>query len=98
MDINALRGRLAAVGQDHVLRHVERLDAGGRDAFGAQLGALDLPLLGKLADEYVRRKPEIHLPRDIKPVPTYPRVPRDDKQRQLYREAETRGRELLRAG
>ena len=98
MDIDTLRGRLAAAGQDHVLRLAGGLDPAGRDRFGAQLGALDLPLLGKLADEYVRRKPEIHLPKDIKPVPTYPRVPRDDKQRQLYRDAEHRGRELLRAG
>jgi UDP-N-acetylglucosamine/UDP-N-acetylgalactosamine diphosphorylase len=98
MDINALRGRLAAAGQEHLLRFADRLDPAGRGRLAAQLEPLDLRLMGQLADEYVRHKPELHLPKDIKPVPIYPRTPRDDKQRQLYRDAETRGRELLRAG
>jgi UDP-N-acetylglucosamine/UDP-N-acetylgalactosamine diphosphorylase len=98
MDINSLRERLSAAGQGHVLKFAERLDPARRERLLSQLAALDLGLIQKLADEYVRRKPELHLPKDIKPVPIYPRVPRDEKQRQLYRQAEARGKELLRAG
>jgi len=98
MDIQSLRGRLASAGQEQVLRFADRLDPAGRDRLARQLGALDLSLIPRLADEYVRRKPEIHLPKDINPVSTYPRVPRDGRQKQLYRDAETRGRQLLREG
>jgi UDP-N-acetylglucosamine/UDP-N-acetylgalactosamine diphosphorylase len=98
MDISALRGRLGAAGQEQVLRFADRLDPAGRERLGTQLAALDLSLIPKLADEYVRQKPHIALPKDIKPVPIYPRQPRDDKQRQQYRDAEQRGRELLKAG
>src|SRR4051794_30237190 len=98
MDINALRGRLAAAGQEHLLRFADRLNPAGRGRLAAQLEPLDLRLMGQLADAYVRHKPELHLPKDIKPVPVYPLTPRDERQRQLYRDAENRGRELLRAG
>ena len=98
MDINALRDRVSAAGQGHVLRFAERLDPAGRQQLAAQLSSLDLDLMNKLAHEYVRRKPDIHLPHDIKPVPIYPRTPRDEKQRQLYRDAAARGAELLKGG
>ena len=97
MDINTLRGRLSAAGQEQVLRFADRLPPAGRDKLASQLAALDLNLIPRLADEYVRRKPELHLPKEIRPVEIYPRVP-GDKHRQLYRDAENRGRELLRAG
>jgi UDP-N-acetylglucosamine/UDP-N-acetylgalactosamine diphosphorylase len=98
MDISALRGKLGAAGQEQVLRFADQLDGAGRDRLAGQLSALDLSLIPKLVDEYVRHKPHIALPKDIKPVPIYPRRPRDDRQRQQYREAEARGRELLKAG
>ena len=97
-DLGSLRQRLAAAGQDHVLRFADRLDPAGGERLAAQLSALDVGLIAKLADEYVRHKPPPHLPRDIRPVPVYPRVPRDERQRKLYADAENRGRELLRAG
>src|SRR5688500_2643878 len=97
MDINTLRGRLSAAGQEQVLRFADRLPPAGRDKLASQLTALDLNLIPTLADEYVRRKPELHLPKEIRPVEIYPRVP-GEKHRQLYRDAEARGRELLKAG
>src|SRR5437867_4400889 len=97
-DLSSLRQKLASAGQEHVLRFVDRLDAAGRDRLASQLSSLDLGLMNRLADEYVKHNPPLHLPKDIRPVQTYPRVPRDDKLRQLYRNAENRGPELLRAG
>ena len=98
MELAQLRERLSAAGQGHVLRFADRLEPGGRGKLVKQLEALDLGLLSKLVDEYVRRKPILHLPQNIQPVKAYPRVPKDDKTRQLYRDAEARGRDLLRAG
>ena len=98
MDINQLRGRLAAIGQEQVLRFADRLDAAGRERLASQLSAIDPALIQSLADDYVRHKPDLHLPKDIKPVPIYPRLPADDERRQLYRDAEARGRQLLRDG
>jgi UDP-N-acetylglucosamine/UDP-N-acetylgalactosamine diphosphorylase len=98
MDTNQLRERLAAAGQGQVLRFADRLDPRRREQLLSQLAALDLDLIPRLADEYVRNKPELHLPEDIKPPRVFPRVPADDKQRELYRRAEERGKELLRQG
>src|SRR5207248_6403565 len=50
-----------------------------------------------LADEYVKRKPEVKLPTDIQPVQAFPRAP-DAARRQLYQDAEKKGRELLSQG
>ena len=98
MDLGSLRQKLAPAGQEHVLRFADRLDPAARERLGAQLSALDVGLISRLADEYVRHKPPVHMPRDIQPVRIYPRVPRDEQQRKLYRDAENRGRDLLRAG
>ena len=91
------REKLAAVGQDHVLRFEDRLDRGGLEKLAGQLDALDLKLVAQLADEYVRNKPALHLPTDIQPVQAYPRVPSPD-QRKLYAHAQARGVQLLKEG
>jgi UDP-N-acetylglucosamine/UDP-N-acetylgalactosamine diphosphorylase len=97
-DLSSLRQKLAAAKQDHVLRFADRLDAAGRERLASQLSSLDVGLMNRLADEYVRNKPPLQLPKDIQPVQMYPRTPRDEKQRQLYRDAQQRGEELLRGG
>ena len=87
-DLSSLRQKLAAAKQDHVLRFADRLDPAGRDRLASQLSSLDVGLMNRLADEYVRNKPALHLPKDIQPVQMYPRTPREEKQRQLYRDAQ----------
>ena len=93
-----LRQPLAQHGQEHVLRFYDQLPPEGRKKLESQLNSLDLGLMDRLADEYVRRKPEIHLPRDIQPPKVYPRVPKTPEQKKLYDDARRRGEELLRAG
>jgi UDP-N-acetylglucosamine/UDP-N-acetylgalactosamine diphosphorylase len=97
MDLNARRPDLAAAGQEHILRFAERLDPAGRERLAGQLDALDLKLVARLADEYVRTKPPLALPTDIQPVQAYPRVPDPDR-RTLYRDAQARGEQLLKQG
>src|SRR5438093_966255 len=91
------RGKLESIGQANVLRFIDQLDEAGKKKLTAQLEALDLDHIAKLADEYVRRKPEVKLPKDIQPVKAFPRVP-DAARRQLYQDAEKKGRELLSQG
>ena len=97
MDLNAHRPNLAATGQEHVLRFADRLDPAGRQKLAGQVEALDLPLIARLADEYVRNKPPLTLPTDIQPVQAYPRVPDPDR-RTLYADAQARGEQLLKEG
>lgn len=96
-DVTAVRQKFEAAGQGQVLRFHDALPAAGKAKLASQLEAIDLGLIEQLADEYVRRKPEIHLPEDIQPAVAYPRVP-GKGQEALYRDAAARGVELLRRG
>jgi UDP-N-acetylglucosamine/UDP-N-acetylgalactosamine diphosphorylase len=97
MDLNAHRSKLAAIGQEHVLRFADKLDEAGRSKLGAQLDALDFKLIDQLTREYVRSKPALTLPSEIQPVQAYPRSP-DPDHRTLYADAKAKGRQLLREG
>jgi UDP-N-acetylglucosamine/UDP-N-acetylgalactosamine diphosphorylase len=92
-----LRSKLESIGQTNVLRFVDQLNEAGNKKLGGQLESLDLDNIARLADEYVRRKPEVKLPKEIQPVQAFPRVP-DAARRQLYQDAEKKGRELLSEG
>jgi UDP-N-acetylglucosamine/UDP-N-acetylgalactosamine diphosphorylase len=94
----ALRQKLAPHKQEHLLRFYDELPPEGRKKLESQVSALDLALMDRLADEYVRRKPEVHLPKQIQPVKIYPRVPTSTDQIRLYADARRRGEELLRGG
>src|SRR4051794_24815829 len=91
------RARLQSLGQGNVLRFFDQLDDAGKRKLSSQLEAQDLNNLAKLAEEYVKRKPEAKLPTDIQPVQAFPRTP-DAARRQLYQDAERKGRELLSQG
>src|SRR5687768_6457086 len=97
MSIAALRQSLASAGQEHLLRFYESLPPAGQTKLEGQLAQLDLSLLSSLANEYVKRKPEITLPKEIKPVMPYPRTPASGQEKQ-YADALARGVELLKAG
>ena len=97
MDAAAIRRQWESAGQGRVFRFFDELDAAGKQKLLAQLQQFDPRHLSDLAEQYVRRKPLIPVPRDIQPVKPFPRQPGTD-QRQLYADARKRGEELLRAG
>lgn len=97
MDEKSIRAKLNEIAQGHVLRFWDQLDPAGRKKLLDQLAALDLDSIAELAETEVRHKPQLALPKDIQPVQAYPRQP-DAQRRQLYRDAEIRGQELLHQG
>jgi UDP-N-acetylglucosamine/UDP-N-acetylgalactosamine diphosphorylase len=97
MDLSALRTRLTSIGQQQVLRFFDQLPPAGQQKLLAQLNSLDLDLIARLAVMYVRNKPPVHLPRDIRPIDAYPRTP-DPARARLYADAASRGEQLLREG
>ncbi len=99
MDTNiaALRAKLASVGQQQVLRFYDSLPPAGQQQLLSQLAAQHLGLLAELAESYVRRKPDLNLPKDIQPVKVYPREP-GPGQAKLYEDARLKGQSLLREG
>lgn len=97
MDVASLRKKLAAVGQQSVLRFSDQLDSSGRQVLLAQLETLDLASVAELSRQYVKQKTHPPLPRDIQPIAVFPREP-DAERRPLYDQARQRGRELLSAG
>ena len=68
---DALRRRLDAVGQGHVLRFWDRLTPGQRDALVAQVQQVDWDSLPRLVETYVRHKPVATLPEVIEPAPYF---------------------------
>ena len=97
MDLSALRAKLQSIGQQQVLRFYDELPPASQQKLIGQLNALDLDLIARLVEGYVRNKPPVHVPHDIKPIDAYPRTA-DAARAKLYADAKQRGEELLRAG
>jgi UDP-N-acetylglucosamine/UDP-N-acetylgalactosamine diphosphorylase len=97
MSISDLREKLNSIGQSGVLVFLDQLDASEKRKLLDQLQAQDLDNLAKLADEYVKHKPNPALPKDIQPVHAYPRTP-DSSRKAQYEQASQLGRDLLSQG
>jgi UDP-N-acetylglucosamine/UDP-N-acetylgalactosamine diphosphorylase len=91
------RASLEAIGQGQVYRFYDSLSPEGKSKLDAQVAALDFKGLPGIVDGYVKNKPQIALPKDIKPVKAYPARPGAD-QADLYAKAQARGEELLKQG
>jgi UDP-N-acetylglucosamine/UDP-N-acetylgalactosamine diphosphorylase len=92
-----LQAQLNAIGQSRVLRFFDSLPDEGKRKLTNQLQALDLATIAELVETHVKNKGQVPLPQHIEPVRAYPREP-GAEHRQLYHEAELRGRELLKQG
>ncbi len=71
-DVETLRRRLAAVGQEHLLNFYDELDTAAQTRLLAQINELDLERLPSLIEGYVKNKPAFALPGDVAPAPYYP--------------------------
>ena len=89
--------QLTAIGQRHVVRYYATLPEESRRQLTDQIQALDLGTIADLIKTQVKVKAHVALPQRIDPVKAYPRDPTAEH-RQLYHDAELRGRELLEQG
>ena len=85
-------------GQEHLLRYTSELSADELKNFTAELEAVNWKDIPALAEEYVLNRPEISIPGDLSPAGFFPLDPIDEKMAELYKSAEARGVELLKAG
>src|SRR5436190_14788045 len=97
MPYENVRAKLAAIGQQQVLRFWDELNDEQRRKLIGQLESLDLDHIAELIESHVKQKAPLALPKQIEPAKAYPRTP-DAQRRQLYADAEKRGHELLRQG
>ncbi|MFT3786269.1 MAG: UDPGP type 1 family protein [Tepidisphaeraceae bacterium] len=97
MTLNELRSKYQAVGQTHVFKFTDGLSADSQAKLAGQLSAYDPAFIKELSDDYVKQKPQVHLPKDIKPVQILPRVA-DAAHKDQYAKALARGNELLKQG
>jgi UDP-N-acetylglucosamine/UDP-N-acetylgalactosamine diphosphorylase len=98
MTFENLRRKLSSIGQEQVLRFYGELDSAGQRRLLGQLEALDLDYIAELAEQQVRQKAVLPLPKDIQPIVPLPRMPQTADQKKMYAQAEARGNELLKAG
>ena len=97
MTFAEINSKLDAIGQSSVLRFADQLDSAARQNLANQLSALHLDAIPPLVNEYIKNKPHVPLPKDIKPVKAYPYRPTEDL-KDLYTRASARGHELLKQG
>jgi UDP-N-acetylglucosamine/UDP-N-acetylgalactosamine diphosphorylase len=97
MDLGQLRRKWESAGQGQVFRFFDSLDPAGKQRLAGQLEALDPAHLNELANGYVKQKPPISIPKDIRPVKTFPHEAAPGQEK-LYADARKRGDELLRGG
>jgi len=96
--IEAVRDRLASVGQEHLLKFASELEAEEVVALISQIESIDLENLPTLIEEQVRRSSTFEMPSGIRPPDYYPRDPEDPKR--PYDAAKFRkvGEDLIRRG
>ena len=98
MDFTELESHLKKYSQEHLLRFWNDLDATERNAFAAELGAIDFASLTELIGEYVAKQPENALPSPLAPAPYFPLKPADAAMEELYCRARAEGKALLARG
>ena len=97
-DLAAVRRRLEAVGQEHVLRFADGLGASNAAAFASQVSDIDLEALPELIEKYVRHADAFELPDAVDPAAYYPRDPADAARPWDAEAARRAGDELIGAG
>ena len=97
MDIPTLKNKLSQIQQTRIVHAFDKLDAAGQQALASQLQTFNIDAIPGWVNEYVKHKPHLPLPKDLKPAKAYPNRPTEDL-KDLYAKAEARGHELLKQG
>ena len=95
---NKIKDKLTQAGQEHILTFIDELTPSQKEQLLLQIDQIDFTELNELIEKYVKNRPEIKIPNNISPAPYFPESPENQTQKQLYSDAEKRGKELLYAG
>lgn len=96
-NLTAVRARLGAHGQSHLLRFWDRLDARQKAQLLADIDAIDFDRCDYLIETYVRSKPGATVPGVIEPPAAWSAEPSPD-QVDAYARARAAGEQAVRAG
>ena len=89
---------LAAHGQTRLADAWDKMSDAARAKLEKQLAEIDFDDLDRLIREYVLKKPETEIPADLAPAPFFRMTPETEQQKEYYRKAEAKGRELFSSG
>ena len=85
---NALLEKIKNAGQLQILRFYDELSEAEKNAFDAQLDAVNWHSLPELAENYVLKRPETAIPDDLAPAKYFPLDPPDSATAELYERAD----------
>ncbi len=97
-DVDAVRERLRAVEQDHLVRFAGELSDEARATLVREIESIEPESLPRVIDRYVRQKPEFAVPEGVEPAPYYPNDPARGPRQWDRQAARAAGEALLRAG
>ncbi len=95
---NALLEKIKNAGQLQILRFYDELSEAEKNAFDAQLDAVNWHSLPELAENYVLKRPETAIPDDLAPAKYFPLDPPDSATAELYERADAEGKNLISSG
>jgi len=93
-----IRGRLGAVGQEHLLTFFDALDDRGRTELLERIGAIDIERLPDLVERFVLSKPSLAPPTNLTPAPYLALDPATPGREWDHSQALLDGESLLGAG
>lgn len=93
-----IKEKLKRYKQEHILSFLDELSEDQQEKLFSQIEEIDFEELEELIEQYVLQKPETKIPADISPAPYFSETPENEKQQELYRNAEIKGIELLKTG
>ena len=97
-DIERLRQRLRAAGQEHLLRFADEITPAQRDALLRQIDGLDIEAIPAMVEHYVRAAPGGAAPEGLEPAECHPRDPADPRRPWDAGACRRAGETLVRAG
>lgn len=96
--METIRATLQSHGQSHLLSFYDGLTVAQQRSLLEQISQIDFTAIDCLIEEYVRNKPQIALPADVRPVSYYPRDPADSIKPYDAAKYRRMGEDLIRAG
>ena len=92
--LDAAKKLLGKHNQQQLIISADQLESEAKRALLEEIEGLDLPLIDRLVEQYIRTEPKFELPADIQPPPVYPVVPTAELE-QKYQLALQRGERLI---